>query len=146
MKGIWKWITYYRFTVVTPIFILLFWVILYGCSPRVESPLQPGKLVSTSGLATDFKVWQAEQSITMIKFEAAGKNLELQREQQTKFFSLLLKLAGGSVASWPGLLQLLISGGFLAAVGDNIRKDVVLSIYKKKAATNGNHPDSNNAG
>lgn len=133
MKGVLKWIQHNRFTVFAPIACLLFWVIIFGCSPQVESPLHPGVLVTNDGLATEFKVWQATQSITMIKFEAAGKDLELQREQQSKFFALLLKLASGSVASWPGLVQLLVGSGLVAAVGDNIRKGVVISTLKKKA-------------
>lgn len=132
MKGIWKWIEHNRFTVIAPIITLLFWVVLFGCSPRTESPLRPGVLVSSTGLATEYKVWQSSQSIVMIKFEAAGKDLELQHEQQTAFFSLLLKLAGGSVATWPGLVQLLVGSGLLAAVGDNVRKGVVIAKQKKQ--------------
>jgi len=138
MKGILKWISHNRFTVIVPIVMLVFWVIMLGCSARTESPTHQGSFVSSDGLATEYRIWKLSQERMQILFESAGADLERQKEQQTKFYEFLLSLASGAVTTWPALIKLMVGGGLFAAIGDNIRKGVVIKTYKNGTRNNGN--------
>lgn len=130
-KKIWDWIDYNRFVVVGLVLAVALWVGGIACTPETISPLDPNRAVTARGLAVDFKVWQAEQVIIAAKFEAAGEDLAEQAENNKKLESIVLNLASGGVADLPGLLQLLVAGGGLGAIGDNIRKRAVISGLKR---------------
>jgi len=122
MLKIWKWIEYNRFVFIGPIIGLVIWFYAISCTPLTESPLNPNRMVNELQLSTDLKIWQAQQEIMIIKFEAAGQDITEQKEGNKKIESMVLDLASGGIPDLPGLLKLLIGGGGLGALGDNIRK------------------------
>jgi hypothetical protein len=127
----WNTIEHHRYTVVTPVIGGLIWVAAVGCTPMTTSPLDEAKLVNASQLSIEFKSWEARQAIVAAKFEAAGEDLTRQAEANEAFKQTLLELASGSVADWSGLVQLLVGGGLLGVVGDNIRKNGVIGGLKR---------------
>ena len=130
MNKITKWINYNRFIVIAPIVAFIIWAAAVGCTPRTESPTRAGVMVSAPQLQTEFTVWEEQNQIKLILFEAAGKDLERQKKYQAEFAQLLITLASGGVADLPGLLQLLAGGTLLGAVSDNIRKRALIAGLK----------------
>lgn len=124
MKKVWKWIEHNRYIVTSPIIMLTIWIIAFGCTVTTPSPTEPTKLVNIEELKKEYQLF-------IIKYEFAVKDLELQAEQQSKLMQSITKLASGSVADLPGLLQLLLTGGFFGAVTDNIRKRTVIAALKR---------------
>jgi len=122
LEKIWKWIDHNRFIVGLPVLAVAIWIAGLSCIPQTASPLYPGQLIDERQLAIEYKTWQAQQEIMIAKFEAAGEDLTEQKEDQTKLQGLVLSLASGDIADLPGLITLLINGGGLAAIIDNIRK------------------------
>lgn len=135
LEKIWKWIEYNRFTVIVPILAVVIWSLAVGCTARVPSPVSAGIMVNAAELQLEFQVWQKDQETTMLRFEAAGKDLEEQEERQAVFWQLVTRLASGGIADWPGLLQLVIGGGLLGALSDNIRKRGLIAGLKRNATT-----------
>ena len=133
-KKLWNAIEHHRYTVVCPVIALLVWVLAVGCTPMTASPLDETKLVNANQLSIEFKSWEAKQAIVAAKFEAAGEDLTRQAEANEAFKQTLLTLASGSVADWSGLVQLLIGGGFLGVLGDNIRKNGVIGGLRSKTS------------
>jgi hypothetical protein len=131
IQKIWKVIEHHRYTVVCPVIGVLVWTAAVGCTPMTASPLDEAKLVNASQLSIEFKSWEAKQAIVAAKFEAAGEDLTRQAEANEAFKQTLLTLASGSVADWSGLVQLLVGGGLLGVVGDNIRKNGVIGGLKR---------------
>lgn len=131
MQKIRKWIDHNRFVVIGPIVAILIWAYALGCTPVTTSPLDLGRMVNVQQLDIDFKTWQAEQEITAAKFEAAGQDLARQEEQNAKLKETILGLASGGIPDVPGLLKLLIGGGGLGAIVDNIRKGGVIGGLKR---------------
>ena len=131
IQKIWKVIEHHRYTVVCPVIAVLVWTAAVGCTPMTASPLDEAKLVNASQLSIEFKSWEAKQAIVAAKFEAAGEDLTRQAEANEAFKQTLLTLASGSVADWSGLVQLLVGGGLLGVVGDNIRKNGVIGGLKR---------------
>jgi len=131
MEKILKWIDHNRFIVIAPICALLIWIAAIGCVPETESPTQPGRFVNAAELETDFSVWQKQQEIVMVRFEAGRADIEKQQQQWSDFQKILLELASGNVADLSGLLKLLFTGGLIGAVGDNIRKRGLIAGLKK---------------
>jgi len=119
---IWKWMEYNRFVWIGPIIGLLLWAYALSCTPQTASPLDPGRFVNERQLAIDLKTWQADQEIMMLKFESAGADIEQQKENNVKIESMILSLASGGVPDMSSLLKLLIGGGGLGALADNVRK------------------------
>lgn len=132
-KKIWSWTEKNRFTVLCPIIGAVIWFVAVGCTPITQSPVTPGKDVTAIELEQEFLIWQKENEITVAKFEAAGKDLERQAENQKKFFEVITVLASGSVADWPGLVNLLLGSGMIGLVGDNIRKNGVIGGLKARS-------------
>lgn len=132
-KKVWSWIEKNRFTVFCPVIGAVIWLLAVGCTPVTTSPFNPSQEVTAAQLESEYAVWQEENKIVMIKFETAGKDLQQQYENQQKFLELVMTLASGSVADWPGLVQLLAGSGILGLVGDNIRKNGVIGGLKVKA-------------
>jgi len=132
LTKIWKFIEHNRFTWLGPILGLMIWGYAIGCTPETESPLVPGKMVTVIQLEVDFKTWQAQQEITAIKFEAAGQDLEQQRLNNEKIKEQILSLASGGIPDVSGLMKLLIGGGGMGAILDNIRKRGVLAGGNRK--------------
>ena len=130
MGKIWKWIDHNRFVVIGPIVAIAIWTYAISCTPQTASPLDPAKMVTERGLQTELKVWQAENEITIARFEAAGEDLEEQKENNKKIEEFVLSVASGGIPDLPGLLKLLIAGGGLGAITDNIRKRGLISGLK----------------
>ncbi|RKY10340.1 MAG: hypothetical protein DRP56_01270 [Planctomycetota bacterium] len=131
LRKIWKVIEHHRYTVVAPVVGGLIWLAAVGCTPLTVSPLDEAKRVNASQLSIEFKSWEARQTIVAAKFEAAGEDLTRQAEANEAFKQTLLTLASGSVADWSGLVQLLVGGGLLGVIGDNVRKNGVIGGLKR---------------
>ena len=134
MAKVIKWIDHNRFVVIAPIAGLIIWIAAVGCTALTPSPTQAGKMADAAELETEFSVWQLEQQEIMIKFDAARADLEKQRAQWNEFQQILITLASGGVADWAGLVQLLISGGAIGAIADNIRKRGLIAGLKRNHA------------
>ena len=121
---VWKWIEHNRISVIVPVLMLILWTVAIGCTPVTESPTT-GVLVNAAELNVDF-------DIVMASFELARVDLERQAAMQDEFSKAVLTLASGSVAGWPGLVQMLVGGGLLGFIGDNLRKGTVISVLKNR--------------
>lgn len=128
---IWKWIEHNRYVLIGPIVALLIWAFALSCTPLTTSPLDPGRLVNVQQLDLDFKTWQSQQEIMAAKFEVAGLDLEQQAASNEKIKETILGLASGGIPDVPGLLKLMIGGGGLGAIVDNIRKGGVIGGLKR---------------
>ena len=131
MKRIWKLIEHHRYTVVCPVIAMGLWVAAVGCTPMTQSPVDETKQVNARQLSIEYQGWQAQQKVIEAKFEAAGEDLTEQAEANEAFKQTLLTLASGSVADWSGLVQLLVGGGLLGVIGDNVRKNGVIGGLKR---------------
>ena len=131
MQKVWEWIEYNRFLVLGPLVCLGLWFYAGSCTPLVESPRQPGLMVTAKGLESEVKVWQAEQQIMTTKFEAAGESLKEQAEQNAKITQMIIALSSQNIADMPGLITILLGGGGLGAIADNIRKRGLIAGLKK---------------
>lgn len=131
MLKIWKFIEHNRFTWIGPIIGIMLWAYAVGCTPETASPLDPGRMVNVLQLELDFKTWGSQQEIMAAKFEAAGQDLEQQRLNNEKIKEQILSLASGGIPDVSGLMKLLIGGGGLGAIMDNIRKRGVLAGGKR---------------
>ncbi|MBE0534535.1 MAG: hypothetical protein IH624_02620 [Phycisphaerae bacterium] len=131
LKKVWKWVEHNRFTVVCPVTAAILWLGAAGCTPVTQSPMDAAAMVNARELSVEYQRWLAQQKVMEARFEAAGQDLTEQAEANVRFTEALLSLASGSVASWPGLAQLLVGGGLLGVVGDNIRKNGVIGGLKK---------------
>jgi len=130
MQKVWKWIDHNRFIITGPIIAIMIWAYALGCTALTTSPLDIGRMVNKSQLEIDFKTWQAQQEITAAKFEAAGQDLAMQEERNAKLKETILGLASGGIPDMPGLIKLLVAGGGLGAITDNIRKRGLISGLK----------------
>jgi len=135
MQKVTKWINHNRFVIILPILSVMLWAYALGCTALTVSPLNPGRMVNIVQLDIDFRTWQAQQEIMRAKFEAAGFDLEQQKAGNEKLKESILTLAAGGVADVPGLLKLLIGGGGLGAIIDNIRKGGVIGGLKRNKGT-----------
>jgi len=131
MQKIWKWINHNRFVLIGPIIGIMLWSYAVSCTPLTSSPLDQGRLVNVQQLDLDFKTWQSQQEIMAARFEAAGQDLEQQQTSNEKIKETLLGLASGGIPDVPGLLKLLIGGGGIGAIIDNIRKGGVIGGLKR---------------
>ena len=131
MQDVWKWLDHNRFVIIGPLVGVMLWAYAIGCTPETASPLDIGRMVNASQLDIDFKTWQAQQEITAAKFEAAGQDLVRQEEQNAALKETILGLASGGIPDVPGLLKLLVGGGGLGAIVDNVRKGGVIGGLKR---------------
>jgi len=131
MQKFWKWLNHNRYVVIGPVVGLMLWAYALGCTALTTSPLDISRMVGVAQLDIDFKTWRAQQEIMAAKFEAAGQDLKQQAEQNTKLGETILGLASGGIPDVPGLLKLLIGGGGLGAIIDNIRKGGVIGGLKR---------------
>ena len=65
------------------------------------------------------------------KFEAAGLDLGQQAASNEKIKEIILGLASGGIPDMPGLVKLLVGGGGIGLVIDNIRKGGVIGGLKR---------------
>jgi len=135
MKKVTKWLNHNRFVVIGPVVAIMLWAYALGCTPEIASPLDIGRMVNVAQLDIDFKSWQAQQEVMAAKFEAAGKDLVMQAERNEKLKESILGLASGGVPDVPGLLKLVIGGGGLGAIVDNVRKGGVIGGLKRNKKT-----------
>ncbi len=133
MTKVWKWIEYNRFTAFVPVAACIIWLIAIGCTTTVPSPTTMGVLVDAGQLQLEFEIWQNDQEVMLLRFEAAGKDLERQKEQQAEFVGFITQLAAGTVTGWSGLIPLLVGGGLLGALSDNIRKRGLIAGLKRNS-------------
>ena len=131
LSKIWKLLDHNRFVVIGPIIGVLLWAYAVSCTPLTESPLVPGRLVNESQLSVDLKTWQAQQEITIVKFEAAGQDIEQQKENNKKVQAMILDLASGGVPDMSSLVKLMLGGGGLGALADNVRKRGLIAGLKR---------------
>ena len=131
MSKIWKWIDHNRCVVIGPIIGIMLWAYAVSCTPETASPLDPGRLVNVQQLDLDFRTWQKQQEIIAAKFEAAGQDLEQQAESNEKLKEMILGLASGGIPDLSGLVKLLVGGGGIGLVVDNIRKGGVIGGLKR---------------
>jgi len=131
MQKMMKWMEHNRYVLIFPVVGVLLWAYALGCTPTTMSPLSPGRMVNITQLEIDFKTWQAEQEVMAAKFEAAGVDLEQQKAGNEKIRETILSLAAGGIPDAPGLIKLLIGGGGLGAILDNIRKGGVIGGLKR---------------
>jgi len=131
MEKFWKWLNHNRYVVIGPVVGLMLWAYALGCTPETASPLDIGRMVNASQLEIDFLTWQSQQEITAAKFEAAGQDLARQEEQNAQLKETILGLASGGIPDVPGLLKLVIGGGGLGAIVDNVRKGGVIGGLKR---------------
>ncbi len=131
MEKIWKWINHNRFVIILPIIAILIWAFAVSCTPLTSSPLDPARLVNVQQLDLDFKIWQIQQEVMAAKFEAAGQDLAQQAASNEKIKETILGLASGGIPDVSGLVKLLIGGGGLGAIVDNIRKGGVIGGLKR---------------
>ncbi len=127
-------IDYNRFAVGSIVLILLVWFYAVGCTPMTESPVSPGRAVNAAELVTEFAVWQKQNEAMVIRFEAAGQDLQQQAEQQAKIQQVIMSIASGQVTNFGALADLLMTGGLLGTIGDNIRKNGVIAGLKRNKA------------
>lgn len=127
MNKIWKWIEHNRFIVLSPLTMLAVWIIAFGCTSLTQSPSDPTQMVNVNELQREYELFQ-------VKYQFAIKDLEELEEQRNKILDAITKLASGSVADLPGLLQLLLVGGFFGAVTDNVRKRGLIAGLKRNGS------------
>ncbi len=131
MQKMMKWMNHNRYVLIFPVVSIMLWAYALGCTPTTISPLVPGRMVNVNQLDLDFRTWQSQQEIMAARFEAAGLDLKQQEEQNEKLKTTLMGMASGGVPDVPGLLKLLIGGGGLGAIVDNIRKGGVIGGLKR---------------
>lgn len=131
MQKIWKWLNHNRWAVICPIVGIMLWSYALGCTALTTSPLDISRMVNASQLEIDFKTWQAQQEITAAKFDAAGQDLVMQEERNAKLKETIIGLASGGVPDLPGLAKLLLGGGGIGVIVDNIRKGGVIGGLKR---------------
>jgi len=130
LERIWKQIERNRFTVVLPIALLGVWLYCVGCTPTTASPLNPAVRVTAAELEIDFLSWQAQQEVMLKRFDLSRQEIEGQKEQWAAFQEVLMKLSTGAVADLPGLMQLLLGGGFVGLLADRLRASGVIGKQK----------------
>jgi len=128
-----KWIDRNRFIVIFPIISILIWITAASCTPVVSDPIEPSRQVDAVQLQNSFEVWQAEQLVVAKRYELAGKDLQRQAENNAKIENFIIELAAGGTTNIPALIQLLIGGGALGAITDNIRKRGLIAGLKRNA-------------
>ena len=133
VKKIWKWIDHNRFVVIGLLTGLILGLYAISCTPITNDPVDPQKQVDAQELQESFEIWQAEQDVVAKRFELAGKDLERQAENNAKIEKFIIDLAAGGIADLPGVITLLLGGGALGAIGDNIRKRGLISGLKRNA-------------
>jgi len=126
-----KWLDYNRFTVIAPVAAVVIWLVAVSCTPTTPNPLNPNQELSATALETEFAVWQLRQQEIMIRFEAGRADIEQQQQAWNELQATLMQLASGSVADLPGLMQLLLGGGMLGFLADNVRKRGVIAGLKR---------------
>lgn len=130
MAKVWDLVEKNRFVVCGLLLGIFLTIYQVNCSPRTISPLDDKKVVDARGLELELKAWQSQQQLTNAKFELAAADMNDQLANQKKVDELIGKLAENSTnpTSWPGLL---LSGGAIGAIIDNIRKRGVISGLKR---------------
>ena len=128
-----KWIDHNRFFVIGPIVALLLWCYALSCTPTTPNPLEPGRFVNAKQLQCSFETWQIDQQIVAKQFEFAGEDLQLQVEANKKIETLIIDLASANIVDLSSLVTLLIGGGGLGAIIDNIRKRGLIAGLKRNS-------------
>ena len=121
-----------RYVLIFPVVSIMLWAYALGCTPTTISPLDPGRMVNVPQLDLDFKTWQSQQEIMAAKFAVAGQDLEQQKLNNEKIKEQILSLASGGIPDASGLVKLLVGGGGLGAIVDNIRKRGVIAGGKRR--------------
>jgi len=132
MSKVWSWIEKNRWSVIMPLVAIVLWLVVgVACIPTTTSPIRPDVLVTAEELQLDYQTWLNDCNSVARRFEFAKADIARQVEQWGKFQEALVALASGSVTSWPGLLQLLLSAGAIGLFADNIRKNGVIGGLKR---------------
>jgi len=132
MSKVWSWIEKNRWTVIMPLVAMVLWVVVgVTCTPTTPSPIRPDVLVTAEQLALEYETWLNDCNSVARRFKFARSDIDKQLQQWNKLQETFMTLASGSVTTWPGLLQLLISGGAIGLFADNIRKNGVIGGLKR---------------
>jgi hypothetical protein len=131
VKKLYDWIEHNRWTVIAPIVGLALWFAAGSCSPTTTSPIQPGQQITSQDLERDFRLWQKEQEAMVVKFDFAREDLARQREALNQLEQGIVKVASGDVRDLPGMVSLILGGGFIGTLLDNIRKNGVIGGLKR---------------
>jgi len=127
MKTFLNWISYNRGLVAGLILGLIMAVILISCVAETASPLDPQKIVDANGLALEFSIWQAQNTITAKKFEFAMDDIKQQTENQAQIEKAIITVAQNPTNAW----QLFADGTLLGVLFDNIRKRGLIAGLKR---------------
>jgi len=121
-----------RWTVIVSVIGLLLWIYAgISCVPVTQSPIRPSVKVTAIELQQDYEIWQANNALTIKKFDWAVSDIEQQKEQWAKTESALMSIASSCVTSWSGLISILMSSGIVGLFADNIRKNGVIGGLKR---------------
>lgn len=134
MEKLKKFISYNRFLVIGPIVAALLWFYAASCTPVTRDPILQDRFVNAMELKASFESWQADQARITALYRIAGEDLKQQEENNLAIQDLIMGIATGGVSDMPGLLKLLIGGGALGAIGDNIRKRGLIQGLKRNKA------------
>lgn len=131
LTKVWDWIEKNRFLVICTLLAIILWIAAASCTPETASVTQPGRFVNADELQIEFAAWQKDVNMMQMKFEYAGKDLQKQQEQFDKLNKFVIDVASGNVADFKTGLLMLLGGGGLGAIVDNIRKRGVISGLKR---------------
>lgn len=134
LKTIWKWIDHNRFVTIFTVVAIAIWIGALSCTPLAMDPLNPFHKVTETELQIRFKEWTAQQDVIALKFEAAGEDIQQQKERWSKFEELLISLASGGIPDAPGLLKMALGAGLFGMISDNRRKDKIIKNNKNATA------------
>lgn len=129
-----KFINYNRFFVILPITAALLWFYATSCTPLTRDPISQDRFVNVIELKQSFEQWQADQVRIAALYKIAGEDIQQQEENNLKIQDFIMGIATGGVSDMPGLMKLLIGGGALGALTDNIRKRGLIQGLKRNKA------------
>ena len=139
LKNLWRQVRHYKCTAIGLLLCAAILTWIYGCESQVKSLVTPGKLVTRAELNIEVTAFLADMKIKTDTFMATAEVRVEDLDQQDAFKQELVKYAllvaeGGTVNPVGVALGLAGIMG-LATAGDNIKKDGIITGYKKKPVT-----------
>lgn len=132
LKNLWSVIEKNRFSVILPFFGLIFWAYVgISCTPVTQSPLNPNIKIDAKQLQQEYDLVVIERQKQDKAYEFAADDIKTQEENWSKVQDSLIQIASGSVTSWSGLVQILVSSGLVGFFADNLRKNGVIAGLKR---------------
>lgn len=132
LSKIWSVIEKNRWSLIVPILGTLLWFYAsISCTPLTRSPTRTEIMLNATELQQEYDTWIAGNELTAKKFEWAATDIKEQQERWSKIESALMSIATGNVASFSGLMSILVSSGLVGAFADNVRKNGVIAGLKR---------------